>query len=56
MTTDQWKLTVFRITGKTGTVSTPSTKPPVFLQHGSNMDATDWISFYYETPMPVQLV
>ena len=45
-TEDGWKLKFFRITSYGGVDSTLSTKPPVFFQHGSSMDATVWMGAY----------
>ena len=56
-TEDQWELSLFRIIGKAGSGSNASTKPPVLVMHGSEMDAASWISYYFMgVPMPMQLV
>lgn len=55
-TNDNWKLTLFRITGKVGETPVTSTKPPLLMMHGSQGDAAEWISYAPEgVAMPLQL-
>ena len=59
MNEDNWRLTMFRITGKVGEESKVNPeKSPILMQHSSMMDAEMWLDAQPDDykPIPMQLV